>query len=312
MDRIQAKALIAKVKPGILEKVQTKVDVRHIHGIYRTIVVNGTPQRLLHYPSARSDAPVYFDIHGGGFAWGMMEEGDLLCHHINEQLGFACYSLDYPLCPEAEFPEALYRLYDVIDYLRSVYPQRDFDPDQMVIGGRSAGGNLSAALCSLAKQRGSFQFICQLLDHPALDGAGLLPPDAQGRYTGPEAALNDWIMDGIFSAYVSEADRTNPLCSPLCADDELLTGLPAAVIQTCELDYLRPEGGLYAQRMLKAGVPVFSHCYPGVVHGFTEMEGPDELPGQQYLIDHLRKHLEAQGLKFKWADATSITKAPSE
>lgn len=295
MDRIQAKTLIAKVKPGILEKVQTKVAARHIHGTYETLQINGTPQRLLHYPGVRPDSPVYFDIHGGGFAWGMMEEGDLLCHHINEQLGLTCYALDYPLCPEVEFPEALHRLYDVIDYLRSAYPLRDFDPNRMVIGGRSAGGNLAAALCILAKQRGQFQFVCQLLDHPALDGTGLLPSDACGRYTGPEAVLNAQVIDGIFSAYASEADRTNPLCAPLCADAELLIGLPAAVVQTCELDYLRLEGDLYAQRLREAGVPVYSHCYPGVIHGFTETEGPDELPGQQFLIDHLRKHLEVRG-----------------
>lgn len=50
----------------------------------------------------------------GGFCWGMMEEGDLYCHRLNEQLGFAVFSLDYPLLPEAVYPQALEWLYESI------------------------------------------------------------------------------------------------------------------------------------------------------------------------------------------------------
>lgn len=73
---------------------------------------------------------------------------------------------------------------------------------------------------------------------------------------------------------------------------EELRNLPPAVIQTCELDSLRPDGDRYAEALRQAGVSVIAQCYAGVPHGFTEVEGPEELRGQQWLIEGIRKLME--------------------
>ena len=278
-------ALLRQAKQQTLAQVRQKVAERHIHGEYMEVQINGNIHKMLHYPSDRKNPPVYFDIHGGGFVWGMMEEGDLLCHHINEYLGFEVYALDYPLGPEARFPEALNYLYETIDAMRSQSGKYNFDPDMMVVGGRSAGGNLAAALCLLAKGKGEFQFVCQVLDHPYLDLCGIIPEDQ--RFVG-DGALPYSLMLELSAAYAEDNELKSPLCSPLNATNEELQGFPCAVIQTCELDSLRPDGDLYASKLAKAGVPTIHHCYPGAVHGFTEQEGPDEIPGQNWLIDSIR------------------------
>lgn len=282
---------LRQAKAQALELVHQKVQQRHIHGTFEEIEFDGQVRKVLHYPSRRENPPVYFDIHGGGFVWGMMEEGDLLCHHINEQLDFEVYALDYPLGPDVRFPAALHELYRTIDYMRRYAGKFHFDPKAMVIGGRSAGGNLAATLCLLAKERGAFQFACQVLDHPYLDLCGVIP-EAQ-RYQG-EGSLPYALMNELAAAYAEGEEQKSFLCSPVNADLGTLKGLPPAVIQTCELDSLRPDGDLYASMLADAGVRTVHHCYPGAVHGFTELEGPDEIPGQNWLIEGLRSLLCSQ------------------
>lgn len=281
--------MLKQAKEASLQRVRELVGKRHIHGVYEEVWIVGKRHRMLHYPSGKEKAPVYFDIHGGGFAWGMMEEGDLFCHHVNEQLGFEVYALDYPLGPEARYPEALYDLYEVIRYMKDHAEQFAIDQECMIVGGRSAGGNLAAALCLLAKERGEFFFAAQVLDHPYLDLCGLIPEDE--RYQG-EGALPYSLMNELAAAYAEDEERESVFCSPLAANGEQLKSLPSAVIQTCELDSLRPDGDLYAKRLADAGVPVIHHCYPGVAHGFTELEGPEEISGQNWLIEGLRNILQ--------------------
>lgn len=280
--------LLRQAKEQVLAQVRQKVANRHIHGELMVVEIEGEAHRMLHYASEKENPPVYFDIHGGGFVWGMMEEGDLLCHHINEQLGFEVYALDYPLGPDVRFPTALHDLYNTIDYLRRHAERYHFDPMKMVVGGRSAGGNLSAALCLLAKQRGAFQFACQVLDHPYLDLCHII--DDNLRYQA-EGALAPQLMDELAAAYAEEEERRSCLCSPLNASLDELNGLPPAVIQTCELDSLRPDGDQYANKLRMAGVKTIHHCYPNVGHGFTELEGPEEINGQDWLIRSIQEIL---------------------
>ena len=276
--------MLRQAKEDSLQRVRNLVRDRHIHGVPEEIQIDGRIHKVLHYPSGKETAPVYFDIHGGGFVWGMMEEGDLLCHHINEQLGFEVYALDYPLGPDVRFPAALFDLYEVIRYMRDNAVLFHIDPDRMAVGGRSAGGNLAAALCLLAKERGEFQFAAQVLDHPYLDLCGLIP--GSQRYQ-EEGALPYELMNELAAAYAEDEERKSILCSPLAADREELMDLPPAVIQTCEFDSLRQDGDQYAEKLLEAGVQTIHHCYPGVTHGFTELEGPEEIPGQNWLIEAL-------------------------
>ena len=288
MEREAARQAIREIKVQMLQGVQAMVDKRHIHGELLEFMLHGQMHRMLHYRSAAEHAPVYFDIHGGGFAWGMMEEGDLLCHKICEQLGFEVYAFDYPLVPEVEYPSSLEWLYETICYMWEHHEEFHFNPEKMVIGGRSAGGNLAAALCLLAKERGQFQFSCQVLDHPYLDLCGMIKTEE--RYQGKEALSADF-MELIANAYAPQEMRTEVFCSPLHALPEQLRSLPAAVIQTCELDYLRPDGDAYAAKLKEAGVQVKAHCYPAVAHGFTEVEGPEESNGQQWLIEGIKQFL---------------------
>lgn len=283
-----SREVLLEMKKEHLENTRKRVESRTLYGQLVEVEIKGEIHRMRRYDSGKAKAPVYFDIHGGGFCWGMMEEGDLFCQRICERLGFQVYALDYPLTPDVRYPSALYWLYDTIHYMVNHAEEFCIDPEQMLVGGRSAGGNLSAALCLLAKQRKEFQFACQVLDHPYLDVCGIIPDEE--RYLGPEALTMD-LMELLASSYASMEERKESLCSPLNASDEELRGLPPAVIQTCELDSLRPDGDRYAKRLQENDVKVIAHCYPKVPHGFTEEGGPEEDNGQQWLLDGMQKML---------------------
>lgn len=282
MEHALAKTMMADIKNQMDKEMQTHKN--DIYGEYLKLEISGRMHMLIHYNSGRSQAPVYFDIHGGGFYWGTIEDGDLLCHDICCQLGFDVYALDYPLGAQAEYPCALEWLYDTINYLRLNTESFHFDREKMFIGGRSAGGNLAAALCLMAKDRKEFSFAGQILDHPFLDLSGIIQKDQ--RYTGLNAMPPEFI-EIMSNAYANESNRKDSYCSPLNASKEQLQGLPPTIIQTCEWDSLRPDGDIYADKLTDSGVLVFSHCFPGAIHGFTQTQTPEGIKGRQWLMDRL-------------------------
>jgi acetyl esterase/lipase len=86
-------------------------------------------------------------------------------------------------------------------------------------------------------------------------------------------------MHWFWDHYCDPADRTDPRASPLRADD--LSGLPPAVIVTCQFDPLRDEGRAYAAALRDAGVPVTHIEARGHTH--TSLTMVDVIPsGAQY------------------------------
>ena len=286
MDRNAVKAQLTAIRPQMMALFADQRKDIAVCGEKMELTIAGGRRELLHYSSGKATAPVYIDVHGGGFTWGTIADGDHFCRQISQTFGWEAYSVDYPLTPDAEYPAQLNWVYETICYLRDHAAQFHIDPEHIVIGGRSAGANLAAALCLLAKEKGDFQFAVQILDHPWLDLCGLIGWSAEERYLG-EGALPQEAMMGLAWGYADLPQMREILCSPLAASEEELAGLPPAVIQTCELDSLRPEGELYARHLKEAGVTVRHHCMEGAAHGFTEGETEIGEQGRQWLIRQL-------------------------
>ena len=141
------------------------------------------------------------------------------------------------------------------------------DPARLAIGGDSAGGNLAAAACQVAREKGCPDIIFQLLIYPAVDfTADMMAPRSNNVGFGLSDEAIAWMHDCYFN---DEFDATDPRASPAIAKD--LSGLPPALIQTAEFDPLHDEGKAYAEALRAAGNTAIHINYPGMIHGFFGM-----------------------------------------
>lgn len=273
--RLLRKMNDAEHKPAVVAGEEIRIDLP-----------DGAMRALL-YRAKRGHAPLFVDIHGGAFIFASPEEDDTFCVELRRALDVCVVSLDYPLSPEARFPVALEAIYAAILRLRERAEELGFDPDNISIGGHSAGGNLAAAICLMAKQRGDLHLRCQLLAYPAVDMGCAIP--LSEKYRDPLEIPQD-ILDFAASCYATRAQfESDPLCTPCLADTELLEGLPPAVLLTCEHDSLRTEGEIYAARLVRAGVELVFRRFPGAKHGFTIFPDPLRPQGLAFLFDALRR-----------------------
>ncbi len=214
-------------------------------------------------------APVYVNFHGGGFVVARPEQDDHICRYIAATAGCVVINVDYAVAPQRPFPAPVTQAYDVTAWVAANGPAGGWDGARLAVGGHSAGANLTAAVCRLARDRGTFvprlQTRLQIIDSAPLDQ---LADPATKQSLIPKPLLTPQLMRIFTAAYVPDpADRAHPLVSPALADD--LAGLPPALVITAENDRLRDEGDAYAKALDAAGVPVTHRVFEGVDHYFT-------------------------------------------
>jgi acetyl esterase len=241
----------------------------------------GSTRVMIYLPRERHAAklPAFINFHGGGFALGFPEVDDAYCRRIAEETPCNVVNVDYVLAPEHPFPEAVYECYDVALHLASDPGEIPIDRGRIAVGGHSAGGNLAAAVCLLARERAKPRIILQVLDYAVLDLA--TPPRKKLRSPALSTDLAE--LGELYNAWYlrSSDDARNPLASPLLAPD--LAGLPAALIITAENDILRDEGEKYGMRLRAAGVPVLSRVFRECGHGFTHI-GPRQAADEAWRL----------------------------
>ncbi|MHA7815491.1 MAG: alpha/beta hydrolase [Pseudohaliea sp.] len=238
------------------------IDERSVPGPGGAITVR------LYVPEGPGPHPLVMFFHGGGWVVGNLDSHDETVRRLCAGSGAAFASVAYRLAPEAPFPAALEDCYAATAWAAEVAPTLGFDPARIAVAGDSAGGNLAAALCLLARDRGGPALCHQVLVYPVA-GADL---DTESyRRHGEGLFLTRNMMRWFRDQYLpTAADRENPLAAPLAGD---ATGLPGATILTAEYDPLRDDGAAYARHLEAAGVAVAYRDFPGMIHGFLGMTG---------------------------------------
>ena len=221
----------------------------------------------LYTPQGRGPFPVLLYLHGGGWVIGNLEAYDPTCRALTNAANCVVVSIEYRLAPEHKFPAAPEDCYAAARWVAANAAAINGDPARLAIGGDSAGGNLTAVVTQMARQRGSPVFVMQLLVYPVTDysyNTASYHENADGYLLTKDTMVWFW------NHYLRSADDgSNPLASPLRADN--LTGLPPALVITAEFDPLRDEGEAYAARLQAAGVPVTLQRYDGMIHGFFSL-----------------------------------------
>jgi acetyl esterase len=211
--------------------------------------------------------PVVLFTHGAGWVFGDVHTHDRLVRELATRAEAAAVFVSYSLSPEARYPTAIEEIYAVLEWIGAHGAEHDLDSGRIAVAGDSVGGNMTAALTIMAKQRGGPRIAAQLLYYPVTDASfdtGSYHQFATGYWLSRDA------MKWYWDQYTTDpAQRAEITASPLRASADELSGLPPALVIVGEADPLRDEGEAYAAKLRSAGVPVTAERYEGIIHDFV-------------------------------------------
>ena len=248
---------------------------------------DGVPVRIL--VPAGDVRGIFVYIHGGGWVIGALDEFDTLGRTIAQRTGCTVVLVDYRLAPEHRYPAAADDSWTALKWIDAHRADLASAGAPLIVGGDSAGGNLSAIVALKARDAGGPRIALQILIYPVTDS-----DVDNATYTDPEnqLMLSRDSMIWFWDHYAPDpADRANADASPLRVDD--LSNLPPAVVLTAEHDVLRQEGEAYAERLKDAGNSVQFQRIAGQMHGFFTMINvlPGHTEGLNIVVEAVEKRL---------------------
>jgi acetyl esterase/lipase len=219
--------------------------------------IAGVPTFILRAEDAASgqEAPIYLDIHGGGLTIGNGEACRRMTSAGAMTTGLVHWAVDYRMPPLHPYPAAL-------DDCMAVYVALlgERSPQDIFVGGASAGGNLAAALIARAKDEG--------LPMPA--GLVLLTPEVDLTESGDSFETNrvaDNVLGSLMQAnllYANGRDLSDPYISPLFAD---VAGFPPTFVQAGTRDLYLSNAVRMHRKLRASGVEADLHVFEAMPHG---------------------------------------------
>jgi acetyl esterase/lipase len=239
------------------------------------ITVEGGPTgsvraRVVKPADASGTLPVILYIHGAGWVFGNAHTHDRLVRELAVGAHAAVVFPEYALSPEVRYPVAIEQNYTVARWIVEQGASKGLDASSLAVAGDSVGGNMTAALTLMAKERGDVPLVQQVLFYPVTDASfdtGSYHQFATGYFLRRDGM--QWFWDQYTT---DEAERAQITASPLRATTEQLAGLPPALVITGEADVLRDEGEAYANKLREAGVAVTAVRFQGIIHDFVMLD----------------------------------------
>jgi acetyl esterase len=262
VDEVRAQITAASAAlAGTLVEVGSVVD--------RTIEVDGHALPLRIYTPSGTQAtalPIVLYFHGGGFVAGSLDTHAPTARYLCQNANVIVVAVGYRKSPEHRFPAAVDDALAATAWASAHGAEIGGDGSRLAVAGDSAGGNLAAVVCQLAKARGGPQIRFQALFYPLVDFT-LANSPSRSQFGGGDFFLSNRDMDWFRELYLADpAQATDPRVSPGLASD--VSGLPPALIVAAGCDVLVDEGKAYADRLRAAGVPVEYRVFDGTIHAF--------------------------------------------
>ncbi len=231
---------------------------------------SGSMRARIYGPKTARGAPgvlVYF--HGGGFVTGSITSHDAPLRVLAHESGVVVAAIEYRLGPEHMFPAAIDDALAAYAWAREHASDFGASSARVGVGGDSAGGNMAAVVCHLARSKNLASPTHQLLIYPAIDWSRACKSHETfktGFYLEEERTF--WYEKRYLH---NLGERDDPRASPLRFGD--FAKLAPATIVTAGFDVLRDEGKQYAEALSRGGNAVDFCCETSLIHGFFNLSG---------------------------------------
>jgi acetyl esterase/lipase len=260
---VEGRRTVDQVQSGHVERPDVEIE---------DATVAGGPSgqvsiRILRPPGAAGQLPVVLYTHGAGWVFGNAHTHDRLIRELTVGTAAAVVFTNYSLSPEARYPTALEEVYAALTWVAEHGSQKNLDGSRIAVAGDSVGGNMTAAITLMAKQRSGPKLTAQVLFYPVTDAS--FDTDSYDQFA-EGYCLSREAMKWFWDQYTTDENERNEItASPLRAASDDLAGLPKALVITGEADVLRDEGEAYGRKLRKAGVDVTGTRYEGIIHDFV-------------------------------------------
>jgi len=247
---------------GIPEEIYA-VENRFIPGPTADLAIR------IYRPHWHSPLPVVVFYTGGGWVLNSLDIYEQAMRSLANKGQFIVIAVNYQKAPEHPFPIPFDDCYATLLWVQKNAEKLGIDPNQIGVGGDSAGGNLASAVALKARDTGDVKLAFQVLIYPCNDNALAYE---SAKTNGTDYGLTTKAMKWFWDQYLSKkSDSKNHYAVPVAAKD--FSGLAPAIITTAEFDLLLDDGYIYAQLLKKSGVQVIYREYEGLIHGFFSMAG---------------------------------------
>ena len=211
--------------------------------------------------------PVIVYIHGAGWVFGDFHTHERLVRELAAGVGAAVVFPEYGRSPEARYPVAIEQNYAVAQWVAAHGAEQDLDTSRIAVAGDSVGGNMTAALTLMAKQRGDVTFTQQVLFYPVTDAnfdTESYRQFAEGYFLAPRrhevvlGPVHDRPRPARGDHRVAAARVARRARRPAAGAGHHRRGRRAS----------RRRRGLRG-KLRQAGVPVTAVRYQGIIHDFV-------------------------------------------
>lgn len=241
----------------------------------------------IYTPKGNGPFPVLVYYHGGGWVIATIDTYDASARALCNAANCVVVSVEYRKAPEHPFPAAADDAFAAYQWVTQNAASINGDPKRIAVAGESAGGNLAAVTAMMAREKAAPMPVYQVLIYPVANHdfhTESYMENANAKPLGREAMM--W----FYGHYLKDpAQADDPRASILKA--EKLSKLPPATIITAEIDPLRSEGKMYAEKLREAGVDVRYRNFEDVTHEFFGMGAvlPEAKQAVQFAAEGLKQ-----------------------
>jgi len=273
------------------------IEVRNMGKYYKTekIKIETTGRKislLILRPTKnkkpKEQTPGILWIHGGGYITGMAKM-IYMSRALNlvKKYGAVVVTPEYRLSGEAPYPAALEDCYSALKYLKNNADNLGANSGRIMVGGESAGGGLTAALCMYARDKSEVNIAFQMPLYPMLDNL-----DTQSSKDNHAPVWNTKRNHYAWKKYLGDLWGKDVPPYAAAARQNDYSNLPPAYTFVGDIEPFYCETLTYIDNLKKAGVEAEVDVYPNCFHAF-DMLLPHKKISKKAIAQFEKKYLEA-------------------